>query len=72
MHKLTRSPAAIAVLISGVVGLGLVGLKSAGALEGLELAAYDWCVRLLQFEAKRDERVVLIPITERDIQELDT
>jgi hypothetical protein len=35
MHKLTRSPAAIAVLISGVVGLGLVGLKSVGALEGL-------------------------------------
>ena len=72
MRKLTRSPAAVAVLISGLVGLGLVGLKSVGALEGLELAAYDWCVGLLQSEGKRDERVVLVPITERDIQELGT
>jgi adenylate cyclase len=70
MRKLTRSPAAVAVLIGGLVGLGLVALKSGGVLEGLELAAYDGYVRLRSFEARRDERIVLVPITERDIQQL--
>jgi len=45
-----------------------MGLRSAGSLESLELAAYDWYIRLRPGAAVSDSRIVLIAITERDIR----
>jgi CHASE2 domain-containing sensor protein len=45
-----------------------MGLRSTGALESLELAAYDWCLRLQPEPPGEDPRIVLIQITERDIR----
>lgn len=49
------------------VTLGIVGLRSAGRLESLELAAYDWYIRL-QPHTPADRRILLVTVTERDIQ----
>src|SRR5207245_9902096 len=50
----------------------LFGLRAAGALEGLELAAYDWHLRLRPGTPPAKPPVVLITITDRDIAELGT
>lgn len=72
MRRLFRSLAFTTGLVALFVGPGLIVLRGVGALEALELAAYDWYVRLRQLEARPDARVVLVPITERDIEELGT
>ena len=50
----------------------LFGLRSIGALEGLELAAYDWHLRLRPGTPAQKPPVVLVTITDRDIAELGT
>jgi len=65
--------AALAVLVAGgVVFAVLMALRSAGALEGLELAAYDWHLRLRPGTPAKKPPVVLVTISERDIGELGT
>ncbi len=49
---------------------GLLGLRLSGSLESLELAAYDWYIRLRPNVAVTDTRIALITITERDIRKL--
>ena len=44
-----------------------MALRRAGSLESLELAAYDWYIRLRPDVSVSDSRIVLIAITERDI-----
>jgi adenylate cyclase len=67
-----RSPLFAALLVSILVWLGILGLRAARYLEALELAAYDWCLRLRPDIAHTDARVALIAITESDIQQLGT
>jgi adenylate cyclase len=59
-------------MISGLVGalvcLGVGGLRSTGSLLPLELAVYDWGVRVRPPVVGAQPRVVLIHITERDIR----
>src|SRR5262245_19670440 len=62
------SPAVAAALISVLVWLTVMGLRSTGALESLELAAYDWCLGLQPEPPEVDPRIVLIQITEPDIR----
>lgn len=64
-----RSPIAIALLISSLVVLGIIALRTGGALESLELTAYDWYLRA-QPATSMDRRIVLVTITEEDIQRL--
>ena len=69
VRRLLRSPLAASVLASALVFLSIMGLRSAGSLESLELAAYDWYIRLRPGAAVSDSRIVLITITERDIRD---
>lgn len=62
-----RSPLAAAGLVALLVALSVLGLRSVGVLESVELAAYDWYIRLRPFDPSPDSRIVLVAITERDI-----
>ncbi len=65
--------ALIAVMVAGGLAFAvLIGLRSTGALEGLELAAYDWQLRLRPGAPAKKPPVVLVTITDRDIAELGT
>ena len=68
--KLLRTPLATGFLVSILVSLAILGLRGCGNLESLELAAYDWFIRLRPSDAQPDPRIVLVTITEQDIQTL--
>jgi len=63
-----RSPWVVTCLVSVLVCLGLLGVRLAGGLEALELAVYDWYLRLRP-EAPADPHIVLITVTEQDIRQ---
>ena len=67
-----RSSLTAVLVVGGLVFAVLLGLRAAGALEGLELAAYDWHIRLRPGGAPKPPPVVLVTITERDIERLRT
>ncbi|MGH7320541.1 MAG: CHASE2 domain-containing protein, partial [Candidatus Rokuibacteriota bacterium] len=70
MARQARRPLAIAAGIALLVGLAVLGLRTAGLLESLELAAYDAGIRLRPLARTPDPRVVLVTVTEHDIQQL--
>ena len=51
------------------VAAGVLGLRAAGALEPLELGVFDRLLRWTRPAGAADPRVVIVRITERDIQE---
>jgi adenylate cyclase len=65
---LLHSPLAAGLLVSTLVFLGVLGLRSTGSLAALELAAYDWYLRLRPEPELSDSRIVLITVTEADIR----
>lgn len=65
-----RSPLIAGVLIGLAAACGMLGLRSTGILQVLELAAYDWGIRHQPGVGLPDPRIVLITITEHDIHEL--
>ncbi|HEY7203075.1 MAG TPA: adenylate/guanylate cyclase domain-containing protein [Methylomirabilota bacterium] len=65
-----RSPFAVAGLIALVIGMAVLGSRQLGLLETLELAAYDWYVRIVARETTPDPRILLVAITEEDIQKI--
>ncbi len=70
ISRRARSPWLVALCIAAFVGLGLLGTRSLGLLESLELATYDAVLRLRPAAPAADPRIVLISITEADIQRL--
>jgi len=56
------------VLIALAVGFGTLALRAFGALESLELSAYDWFVRLRPATGAADGRIALITVTEDDLR----
>ena len=66
--KSLRSPLVTSVLIGILISLAIIGLRSFGILESLELAAYDLCIRLRPDVSGPDPRIVLISVTEDDIR----
>jgi adenylate cyclase len=72
VHRLLRSPLVASLLASALVFVGIMGLRRAGSLESLELAAYDWYIRLRPGAAVSDARIVLVAISERDIRNQGT
>ena len=54
--KLLRTPLATGFLVSILVSLAILGLRGCGNLESLELAAYDWFIRLRPFLTRRNTR----------------
>jgi adenylate cyclase len=67
LRELLRSPLAASIVASALVFLSIMALRRAGSIEWLELAAYDWYIRLRPNVSVSDSRIVLIAITERDI-----
>jgi adenylate cyclase len=68
IRKILRSSPAAFLFISSCVFLAIVGLRHAGSLESLELAAYDWFMRLGSDPSVQNPHVVMITISEPDIQ----
>ncbi len=62
---------AVAALVAIAVAAGVIGLRSLRALEPAELGVYDAFVRAWSAsrEAVPDPRILVVAITERDIQE---
>jgi adenylate cyclase len=71
MRNVLRSPLAVGLLVSASVSLGILGVRSAGGLELLELAGYDWWLKCRPASAGLDPRIVLVGVTEDDIREQD-
>lgn len=67
--RFVKSPVIVGLLIGILVGMGVIGLRSTGNLEFLELAAYDAYLRLQPQASSSDPRIVLIPVSESDIHE---
>lgn len=66
--KQFRSPIAANLLVSVIVFLSLLALRSVGGLESMELITYDWYMRLQPESSALDSPIALIEITETDIQ----
>jgi adenylate cyclase len=71
LSKLAQSPLVVGLMLSLLVFVGVLGLRLAGSFETLELAVYDWYLRLRP-EAPADTRIVLITVTENDIRQQGT
>jgi adenylate cyclase len=69
-QKILRSPLLITSVITGLVFLTIILTRALGALEFLELTAYDWTLRLQAPLSKPDSRVVLVTISEKDLETL--
>ncbi len=68
LRRYLRAPLAISVLTSICIWLVVMGIRSAGYLESLELSAYDGYIRLQPKSDASAARIVLIGITEADIR----
>ena len=72
MRRLLRSPLFAVLTASSLVWAAVLGLRAAGALEALELAVYDWHIRLRPALPAEKAPVALVTVTEKDIQDLGT
>ncbi len=63
-----KTPAWTIPILSGVVSVVVIGVRSLGLLQGLELQALDGLIRLRPTEAL-DSRLLLVKITEADINQ---
>jgi adenylate cyclase len=68
LRKLPFWPYITAIFVSGTVFLAISGIRSAGYLEYLELMAYDWFIRTQPVNSGSSQSIVVIGITENDIQ----
>jgi len=57
-------------IITLTVFLAVMGLRSQGVLEGLEIEAYDWSLRLRSNQLSESPPITLVTITDQDIQEV--
>lgn len=58
------------VLVTVFTSVSVIGLRHLGIFEFLELATYDWSLRLQPLLPESDSRVVLVTISERDIRQM--
>jgi adenylate cyclase len=68
-RKLARSRLAMSALITALVFAAVAAIRSVGALEGLELASYDWLLRSRSPIELDDNPIVLIKLREEEIQQ---
>jgi CHASE2 domain-containing sensor protein len=59
----------IASLITGLVALGLVGIRRLGIMAPMELLTYDYLMRMRPAEPV-DDRILIVEINESDIQRI--
>jgi adenylate cyclase len=65
-----RSPLVAAVVSGAAIVIVVLVMRSLGLLQGMELAAYDRYLRSLPQPPAPDSRILVLAITEEDIQEL--
>jgi adenylate cyclase len=70
VSKIIRNPSFAAALSCLLVFIAVVGVRSRGNLEFLELPAYDWFVRLLPRVSIQDPRITVVQVSEKDILSL--
>ena len=64
--RLLRSSIAVTFLVSTMVFFAVLGLRKVGTLESLELATYDWYLRLQPKISVSNSRIILLAISEND------
>src|SRR5262245_30031329 len=64
----SRSPFAASLVVSSFVCVGILGIRSLGGLEAMELAVYDWCIRAQIHAALPASQIVVISVDESDIR----
>jgi adenylate cyclase len=67
MQKTFLQALMTSLVVSMITFLGIMGLRLIGALEALELMAYDGYIRTRVDTTKADPRMTLVTITEEDI-----
>jgi len=65
-----RAPTLVSLALGVVASLVVIGLRSTGFLQFVELATYDVYLRLTERQTVREPRVVLVQTVEDDIQKL--
>ncbi|MDT7043023.1 adenylate/guanylate cyclase domain-containing protein [Candidatus Nitronereus thalassa] len=68
--KLFRTPILLFILVTVFTSIGVIGLRHLGIFEFLELATYDWTLRLQPSNSTPDSRIVLVTISEQDIRSI--
>lgn len=72
MTRVLRKALRLGIVVAAVIGIflsgGIIFIRNQGALEPLELAAYDWFLRLRPPLPASGSPILLITITERDLQ----
>jgi adenylate cyclase len=68
--KLFRTPTVLFLLVTAFTSIGVIGVRHLGVFESLELATYDWTLRLQPLDHTPDSRIVLATISEEDIRSL--
>ena len=66
--KILRSPLVVSVATGILCAFVILGLRSTGQLQQLELALYDWLLQSRPFPAVSDSRITFITISEEDIR----
>jgi adenylate cyclase len=67
-RRLARSRFAVSLLITAAVFASVMGARSVGLLEELELGAFDWLLRSRPVLELEDNPVVLIKLREEEVQ----
>lgn len=65
-----RAPVFQIIVITLLVGLGIMGLRWEGYLESAELDAYDWSLRFRPPQEEGSPPITLVTITDQDIRQL--
>ena len=65
-----RAPTLVSLALGLVASLVVIGLRSAGFLQFVELATYDAYLRLKEHQSTQEPRIVLVQTIEEDIQKL--
>jgi len=69
LKKKLQTPAIFGILIAVLAGFIIIGVRAAGGFQFLELAMYDFYIRFQPQISKTDPRILLITLSETDIQE---
>jgi adenylate cyclase len=67
IFKALRSPSVAGFVVSSFVVLAVLGVRNLGYLESWELKAYDWLLHLQPISQRPPAPIVLIAVTEDDI-----
>ncbi|BFU95964.1 MAG: putative Adenylate cyclase [Nitrospira sp.] len=67
--KVFQSPLVASVVIGFLCALVILGVRSTGQLQQLELSLYDWLLRSRPMPAVSDSRITFITISEEDIRQ---